>query len=147
MSADEHTARPTLVVGVDGSEGSHRAVEWAARFAGQAGYEVVAVHVLTYDHELLEDITPDTMRNWRDEVTAQLHTEWTRPLADVPHRNMVVEAGSAAKGLLAVTGDESADLLVVGAHGRTGLVGRVLGGAAYKVIHHAEVPVVVVPAE
>ena len=42
---------------------------------------------------------------------------------------------------------ERADLLVVGAHGRGTLTGRVLGGVSYRVAHHARQPVVVVPPD
>ncbi len=147
MSIDEKPGSHRLVVGVDGSEGARRALDWVAGFAARAGFEVVAVHVLTYDHELLEDLSLDTMRSWRHELTERLRKEWTAPLEGVDHRSLVVEAGSATDGLLDTTAQEGAELLVVGAHGRAGLTSRVLGGVAYRVTHRASVPVVVVPPD
>ena len=35
-----------IILGVDGSEPSGRAVEWCAAYAGQLGAEVVAVHAI-----------------------------------------------------------------------------------------------------
>jgi nucleotide-binding universal stress UspA family protein len=136
-----------LLVGVDGSDGSRRAVEWTARLAATTGADVTAVHVLTYDRALLRDLSLDTIRTWRIELQRDLESSWTDPLraAGVAHRCLLVEDDSPAAGLLAVAERERADLLVVGARGRGSLAGRVLGGVSYRLVHHADRPVVVVP--
>jgi nucleotide-binding universal stress UspA family protein len=110
---------------------------------------VLAVHVLTYNRELLRDITPDTMRTWRRELEDDLRTRWVEPLTDlgVEHHCVVVEADSPAAGLLNTADREGADLLIVGAKGHGGLAGRVLGGVSYRVAHRARMPVVVVPPD
>jgi nucleotide-binding universal stress UspA family protein len=138
-----------LLVGVDGSGGSRRAVEWTARLAATTGADVIAVHVLTYDRALLRDLTLDTIRTWRIELRRDLESGWTDPLraASVVHRCLLVEDESPAAGLLAVAERERADLLVVGARGRGSLAGRVLGGVSYRLVHHADRPVVVVPRD
>ena len=69
-----------LVVGVDGCDGSRRALMWAAHLAAATGARVLAVHVLTYSRELLRDVTPDTMRTWRLELEDDLRTRWVQPL-------------------------------------------------------------------
>jgi len=136
-----------VLVGVDGSDGSRDAVEWTARLATATGAEVLAVHILTYDRELLRDLSLDTIRTWRRDLAHELETGWTGPLrvAGVAHRCIVLEADSPAAGLLAVADREQVDLLVVGALGRGRLVGRILGGVSYRLLHHADRPVVVVP--
>ena len=138
-----------LVVGVDGSGGSRRAVEWAAQLAVATGATVLAAHVLTYDRELLRDLTPDTMRTWRRELEQDLRTRWAQPLIDagVEHRCLLLEYESPAEGLLATADDEHADLVVVGATGHGGFTDRVLGGVSYRVTHRARQPVVVVPPD
>lgn len=138
-----------LVVGVDGSDGSQRALCWSAHLAEATGAEILAVHVLTYSHELLRDFTPDTMRTWRRELQADLRSRWIEPLAalGVPYRTLIVEHDSAAAGLVATADQEGADLLVVGANGHGRLADRVLGGVSYRVIHRSHRPVVVVPIE
>ena len=139
----------SVLVGVDGSDGSRRALEWAARFASQTGADVLAVHVLTYDRELVRDLTLDTMRTWRLELEQSLRTEWIGPLSGhaLPYRCILVESDSPATGLLDAADREHADLLVVGAKGRGSLADRVLGSVSYRVTHRARQPVVVVPAD
>jgi nucleotide-binding universal stress UspA family protein len=47
-----------ILVGLDGSEGSQRALAWATRAAAMAGAEVLAVHVLTPSREMRVDLSP-----------------------------------------------------------------------------------------
>jgi nucleotide-binding universal stress UspA family protein len=143
------TALRSALVGVDGSDGSRRALEWAVRLASQTGAQVLAVHVLTYDRALVRDLTLDTMRTWRHELKQSLKTGWTEPLAKrgVAYRCLLVESDSPAAGLLEVADREDADLLIVGAKGHRSLADRVLGSVSYRVTHRARQPVVVVPAD
>lgn len=136
-----------LVVGVDGSDGSRHALDWAARLAAATGAEVLAVHVLTYNRELVRDFTLDTMRTWRRELETDVRTRWVEGLAahDVKYRSQLSEHDSPAAGLLEVADRESADLLVVGAKGHGNIAGRILGSVSYRVTHGAHQPVVVVP--
>jgi nucleotide-binding universal stress UspA family protein len=138
-----------VVVGVDGSEGSRHALEWAARFATATGAEVVAAHVLTYSHEFAKDLSLDTMRTWRGELRRELQTRWIEPLVatGVTHRTLVVEDDSPAVGLLRICDEEHAVLIVVGAKSHRGLGDRILGGVSYRVTNAARLPVVVVPPE
>jgi nucleotide-binding universal stress UspA family protein len=138
-----------LLVGADGSEGSRRAVEWAGEMARATGASVCVAHVLTYDHELVHDLTLDTMRTWRKELQLDLETRWVEPLraGDVDHRCIVVEGGSPAAALVEVAEREGVDLVIVGAKGRGNLAGRVLGGVSYRLAHRARQPVVVVPPD
>lgn len=138
-----------LLVGVDGSHGSQRALEWAAQLAVATSALVVAVHVLTYNHEFVRDITPDTMRTWRRELQHDLETEWVEPLAarGVEHRCLLVEGESPAAGLLEAVDREDADVLIVGVNGHGNLADRVLGGVSYRVTHRSRQPVIVVPTD
>lgn len=137
-----------IVVGVDGSVGARHAVEWASQLASISGATVLAVHVLTYNRELMRDITPDTMRTWRRDLERDLESTWIAPLttAGGEHRTELVEADSAAEGLLNVAGREDADVLIVGSRGHSGIAGRLLGSTSFKLAHHAHQPVIVVPA-
>jgi len=128
-----------LVVGANGTPGSNRAIEWVSALAEAVGSEVVVVHVLTYDHELLRDLTLDTMRTWRRELAQALRTEWAAPLvaAGVPHRCSVVEGETVSEVLSRTAINEGADVIVVGAsdHGRE----------ISRLAHRAKLPVVLVP--
>ena len=121
---------------------------WAARLAKANGATVRAVHVLTYNRELLRDITPDTMTTWRRDLERDLQSQWVAPLTDldVPHRCTVIEDESPATGLIHVADREQSDVIVVGANGHSTLAGRVLGSTSYSLTHRARRPVIVVPA-
>ena len=138
-----------LMVGVDGSDGSRRALEWAAGLAKATAAEVLAVHVLTYSREFIHDVMPETMRTWRRELEDDLRTRWVEPLiaGGVEHRAVVVEGDSPAAALLDLADGEHADVLIVGAKGHGGFADRVLGGVSYRVTHRAHQPVVVVPPD
>jgi nucleotide-binding universal stress UspA family protein len=148
MSTIERPAFRLVLVGVDGSDGAHRALRWTARLAQATAATVLAVHVLTYNREFARDLTLDTMRTWRRDLERDLEGAWTEPLrhAGVQHRSLLTEAGSPATGLVEVAESEGVDLLVVGAKGHGNLAGRVLGGVSYRTAHHASQPVVIVPA-
>lgn len=137
-----------IVVGTDGSTGALRAMAWAARLARASDASVRAVHVLTYNRELLRDLTPDTMTNWRRNLERDLQSQWVTPLVDlgVSHRCAVIEDESPASGLIHAADREQADLIVVGANGHSTLAGRVLGSTSYSLTHRARRPVIVVPA-
>lgn len=135
-----------IVVGADGSEGSHRAIAWAGGRAIELDAEVVAVLVLRPFGEFVMDIPPlpgHVLPGLRD----TLERIWCKPLRDqgAKYRSLVVEDDPAG-GLLKVAEQERADMLVLGAQGNGGVVHRVLGSVTYKVAHHAECPVVIVPA-
>lgn len=136
-----------IVVGVDGSDGSAGALEWASAVAANTGAEVLAAHVLTFDREFGRDLTLDTMRPWRRELEHDLRTTWTQPLraANVRHYCVLFEAESCAIGLLELAERDSADLVVVGSNGHH-LTERVLGGLGDRLVRHARLPVVVIPS-
>jgi nucleotide-binding universal stress UspA family protein len=125
-----------IVVGVDGSTNSVVALEWAAGLAKRVGAEVIAVHSLG----LLES-------SHRGDTVADFESVWCAPLdgTDVPNRR-IVRDGNPVSVLLAVAGDESADLLVVGSRGVGEHPERLLGSTSTQVAQQADVPVVVVPA-
>jgi len=132
-----------IIVGVDGSEGAKRALEWAvteARAHGavvealsswQASYSEVpiGVDVIT----LIEKAAERTLASAVEEVDAE----------GVEIRQNLV-CGPPAPSL--IDESKSADLLVVGSRGRGGFAGLLLGSVSHHVISHAACPVVIVPA-
>jgi len=144
-----------LVVGVDGSEGSERAMEFAIRMARGFGAEIVAVHALrpvAYPDAFpwalgsSPDIWERCWQGAREELERTLEAEWCRPLRDagVEYRCAVVEGGPEAIARFAER--EDADIIVVGRRGRGGFSELVLGSVSHQLVHHAHRPVVVVPA-
>jgi len=140
-----------ILVGIDGSGHSGRALEWAAREAAirnvpltvltvrpaLAGYSGVPVPYAG-DQELTDQARLAAQEQV-DKVLAQLD-DASRP------RSVTVRAayGFPAGELLSAT---DADLVVVGSRGAGGFKRLLLGSVAAQVTHHAHCPVVVVPAE
>jgi nucleotide-binding universal stress UspA family protein len=147
-----------VVVGVDGSPGSARALRWAIGLARDKGAEIIAVYALGPLEDLARGasnavaaglgLSPSEVRSWRDQLRREFEQDWCGPLraAGVPFR-VHLETASASAGLVAVAEREDADLIVVGAHGHGSFEDRVLGSVSYKVSHRAHRPVVIVPPE
>jgi nucleotide-binding universal stress UspA family protein len=137
-----------IVVGVDGSDGGQRALEWAVARSVDIGATLIAVHVLRYTKELLRDLPPTGITRWRRDLEAQLNRLWVTPARDVgvAVKTLLVENDTAAAGLATTADREGADLIVVGCHGEGNLADRILGSTSYKLTHRATQPVVVVPS-
>ena len=73
-----------------------------------------------------------------DEMTRRLEAAGLRVEED--HRE-----GAAATQLLAAAREWTADMIVLGTHGRTGLARLVIGAVARNVLHHAPCSILIVP--
>lgn len=133
-----------LVVGIDGSDGSSRAVRWAADTARHSGREVVVVHVVEFP---IADPTEAQMRALTEESSTRARREWCAPLieAGVPHR-VVIESGSASDALRRVATEVRPSAVVVGSRGRGPISQRLLGSVTHRLLRVLESPVVVVPS-
>ena len=137
----------TVVVGVDGSPPSHKALAWAAAEAADHRADLVVVNV--WEHTLppptgsvsvSERYVPDpsqrTPEDFLQEITKVLGED--PPVLVQPR----VKQGAAAKVLIEESAD--ADLLVVGTRGHGGFKGLVLGSVSQHVAAYARCPVTVV---
>jgi nucleotide-binding universal stress UspA family protein len=134
-----------LVVGLDGSDGSDRAVTWLAEVARGESLHVDAVHVLTYSHEFVLDLTPATMTTWRKDLEQDLRTTWVQPLeqAGFSVAAHIVEADGVAAGLAHEAQRRRADLVVIGSCDHPHL----FSGMSSALSHRCPCPIVVVPRE
>ena len=139
----------TIVVGVDGSAGAHRALTWAATRSLETGAQLIAVHVLTYSHEFATDLSPATVTPWRRALERDLSGVWTAAAREIGAsvRTLMVEDDTTAAGVLATAQREHADLVVLGTHGHGNLADRLLGATTYTVTHRARTPVVIIPPD
>jgi len=140
------TSKHLIVVGVDGSEGGRRALEWAIREADTRGSAVEAVTAWSWDGLEFGPVTAATADEARDSATRLLDDEIRALVArhgsHLPVAAEVVEAGPA--DALAAAG-RSADLLVLGSHGHSRIRHTVLGSVSEACIRKATCPVVVIP--
>ncbi|RZU54599.1 nucleotide-binding universal stress UspA family protein [Krasilnikovia cinnamomea] len=135
-----------IVVGVDGSVGSRRALEWAAREAAARGGAVQAVIAWSWDGI---EYGPMTATGPEEEAqrAAELLDREVKALADrrgtaQPVAAEVIE-GRPADVLSAAA--SAADLLVLGSHGHSRVRHTVLGSVSEECIRKATCPVVVIP--
>ena len=56
----------------------------------------------------------------------------------------VVEVGSPAEMIIACAKENAVDIIALSTHGRSGISALVMGSVAHKVLHYAEVPVLLV---
>jgi nucleotide-binding universal stress UspA family protein len=144
------STQATIVVGVDGSECSGTALEFALDEAvrWRAALRVVAAlpeaeywaTASGLSPSLLDDLSADAEKAARDMVDAVVRKRGG-DLADVP---VEVRALSGLPGHVLVDQSRDADLLVVGHRGRGGFRSAVLGSVGLQCVLHAEVPVTVV---
>ena len=131
----------TIVVGVDGSPDSRRAVEWAADLAAERGARVVAVHAVG----LLEHERGDPAGG---HLAPQLD-QWTSALdplgVDRLERRLV--AGEPVGVLLDTVEQCGADLVVVGTRGAGARAAGGLGSTSLQVAERCRRPLVIVPNE
>jgi nucleotide-binding universal stress UspA family protein len=143
---------PGIIVGVDGSGHSRRALDWAIREAAirHAPLTVVTVQqamrsfwagpMLYPEDTELADNARKLAQEETDEALGEL-AEDARP----PKVTVLGVPGFPAEEILAVATD--ADMIVVGSRGAGGFKKLLMGSVASQVTHHAHVPVVVIPAE
>ena len=136
-----HPSLASVVVGVDGSPASERAVAIAFEEASLRGVDLVAVHAWS-DTGVLEFPGADwsELRTRAEENLSERLAGWGERYPDVLVRRIVV-ADRPAHQLLEQAA--TAQLLVVGSHGRGGFAGMVLGSVSTSVIHGAQMPVIV----
>ncbi|MEV4973649.1 universal stress protein [Streptomyces scopuliridis] len=139
----------TIVVGVDGSEPSLKALRWAVRQAKLTGDDVGAVIGWEYPATGWAGMLPGMPPEFEPEQLAwqildeALDKTLEADVAAVVERRVV--SGPAAQVLLDAS--EGASLLVVGDRGYSGFKAALLGSVSLHVTQHATCPVVVVRGE
>jgi len=141
---------PGILVGVDGSDDSRRALAWAIR---EAAKHHVPLTVMTVHPDPVRPATgiywgvhlaPDDSRNL--EVARASVQQFVDQVADeietVPDITVSAVTGDPAAELIKASAD--ADLLVVGSRGFGEFARLLMGSVSSKVVHHAAGPVAVI---
>jgi nucleotide-binding universal stress UspA family protein len=147
---EEEEAVAGIVVGVDGSPNSERALDWALAHAAalDAPLTVIAVHEVakSYWGDIpvvgpADQPIADRLQTAAEEMTQRAVSR----LGDVKAPSVQVRAlsGFVVKELIDASHD--ADMLVIGSRGRSGLARLVLGSVGHELVEHAKCPIVLVP--
>jgi len=139
-------APPTkIVVGLETSEGSRRALRWALAEAALTGAEVHVVHGWQISEPAPDDaglLEGPVFTGPTRAVLEGIIAEETKDLSDLSPVTLVAE--SSPPGELLVDRAADADLLVVGSRGHSGLVTLLVGSVSQHCLHHAPCPLIVV---
>ncbi|MET7329456.1 universal stress protein [Nonomuraea sp. NPDC005650] len=141
VRARPSTPRGEIVVGVDGSPGGVRALDFAFAESELRSAKLHVVHAWAWPHpsgfEPADRGRAGDRSRELDELLAG-HRE-RRPgvevVAEIVHGHPIEVLREAAAG---------ADLLVVGTHGRSQLAGMLMGSISQAMLHHAPCPLAVV---
>ena len=142
---------PGITVGIDGSDHSQRALEWAIKEAAirNTPLTVLAVHQVAGNHwtsnpEIYPADAPEAekMRQSAQELVQKLvgASGGSEP-ASITVRAV---SGIAAQELIKASNDS--DLVVVSSRGGGGFARLMLGSTSQQVVNHSAAPVVVIPS-
>ena len=135
---------PGIIVGIDGSGHSRKALEWAIKEAAahHSPLTVVTVHQAAAgypgDVALTEKAT-EAARAEIEQVLAGLGE--TRP------PSITVKAVNGFPVEVLIDAGKDADMIVLGSRGTGGFARLMLGSTASQVAHYAQSPVLIVPSE
>ena len=141
---------PGITVGIDGSDHSQRALEWAIKEAAirNTPLTVLAVHQVAGNHwtsnpEIYPADAPEAekMRQSAQELVQKLIDASGGPGPSVTVRAV---SGIAAQELIKASNDS--DLVVVSSRGGGGFARLMLGSTSGQVVQHSACPVVVIPS-
>ena len=137
-----------IVVGVDGSGGSHQALEWAVK---HAALEHLPLTVLTVHEVALSAWTGSPIIYGEDRPAEEQARQAAQDAVDkaISHLGVRPDSttvraviGQPAQALIEASHD--ADLVVVGSRGAGGFASLLTGSVSSQVVNHAACPVVVV---
>jgi nucleotide-binding universal stress UspA family protein len=142
-----------ILLPVDFSERSRAALRYAIGLARLGGAGVDLLHVVPPPSELAVAVDAYVGRPLRRTPTALLddaQRRLERLATSVEHDGVAlttqVLAGDAAATIVQVATDGAHDLIVIGAHGRSGLAGLILGSVTKRLLSCAPCPVVTLRA-
>jgi nucleotide-binding universal stress UspA family protein len=140
-----------IIVGVDGSGHSRRALEWAMHEAAirHSPLSVLTVHPAIVGYFGGVVTSPQDLE-LTEQAQAAVKTEADKVLArlDGPHpESVTVKAVHGFPVEELVNASREADMVVLGSRGAGGFTRLMLGSTAGQVVQHAHCPVLIVPPE
>lgn len=136
-----------IVVPLDLSETSSKAIEHAADIAAGLGDEIVLVTVngsrLRADIEV-QELAESEHTDIADLIEAQLKSS-AAEIEGVPVSYSMLGGTNAAESLIDYAAGDDIRMIVMATHGRTGIDKWRMGSVTERVVRHSTAPVLVVP--
>lgn len=126
-----------IMVPSDGSKYAEKAEDMAISLAEKLGSTIVAVHII--DEKLIYPF--DIMEEEGNEILSKIHKKGSEKGVNVDE---VLIFGNPRHDMKKIAEKSSADLLVIGSHGKSGLEKILMGSVAENTIKTVEIPVLLV---
>lgn len=135
-----------LIVPLDFSENSFKALEFAIGLADKKHGKIILVHVveLVYDFASRSALALDSM--FKDAENLMKKTIASYSGSGVPMESQVVE-GNGSVSIARIAEEQGAALIVMGTQGASGIKKALVGTVTVNVVKEASCPVLVVPAK
>jgi nucleotide-binding universal stress UspA family protein len=136
-----------VLLGVDGSSASEQAVEFAFQEADMRGAAITALHTWTHPAssepgDMLDHVYDvDQVQAEESLVLAEALAGWQEKYPNVVVHRRVTRANPRTA---LIDASRRSRIVVVGARGRGGWTGMLLGSVSQAVLHHAGCPVAIV---
>jgi nucleotide-binding universal stress UspA family protein len=141
-----------IVVAIDGSKESDRAVEVAVELAGRIASKITFLHVVSVPEFGETKILDDKLTKKIQDALVETGKKITSKAARASQAAGVAASEKIAIGYPATTilteaGELGADLIVMGSKGTAGVRRMLVGSTAEKVIRWSSIPVLVIKME
>ena len=139
-----------LLLPTDGSDPSIAAAHTAIEIARLARVPLQAVFVIEpYAFSNATEVRPVELEDYKSKAQQDAASAFERIIQaaaaqGVECKTSIAEHAQPAVGIVETAESSGADLIVMGSHGRSGLVGLVLGSVAAEVVRLSTVPVLIV---
>jgi nucleotide-binding universal stress UspA family protein len=146
-TAADNAPFKTILLGTDFQPCSKRAVETAAQLARASGGRLVVVHTFeppSYAYSGSEFAVYDWYTPLQESARISLDRQVHELCEGGVRAEGVMGVGAAWQNILAVAKELKADVIVLGTHGRRGVMHALLGSVAEKVVRMSPVPVLTV---
>ena len=142
---------PGILVGVDGSDHSQRALEWAMKEAAvhHAPLTVLTVHPAVRGYfSGAAEYPGDAALTQKAREAAQAEADKVLAgLGDSRPESVTVRAVHGFPAEELINAGKDADMIVLGSRGVGGFTRMLMGSTAGQVVQHAHCPVLIVPPE
>lgn len=136
-----------ILVPVDFSECSRKALQYAIPLAKQFGATLILLNVVEPYYPNGDGIGLDVafVNDQANQAAAKVLAEWMeKEIPDEIEAQRVIRLGNPYDEIVHAAESMNLDLIILSTHGRTGLKHAFLGSVAEKVVQHATCPVLVV---
>jgi len=139
-----------ILVPIDGSATSERALDEAIKFAQQQNSRIELIHVLEdiwyFDNENYLNYVElvQTMRYSGEKILAQAQNKFLQAGVMVDIRLLEAQGERVANVIINEAKNSLADLIIIGTHGRSGFSRMLMGSIAEGVVRMAHIPILLI---